>query len=330
MKIQDFLHTYIHNSAEYILTKEDKNHILHSGIESYIYRKLTSSTYRASAIGEDYDKKVHEKIAYCVSMGIPIHVSLPFGAAKNPYLPSAPGIDWAEVFTMGYIRNYLKPIAAAYQHGVIIEYISGAVFEEKVNRIPQSDTDTYDSQFRQLLSYYSNHIPANMTVTYSTIEDLIPRSDIERRLETKIEELKIGWPDVSEDIKKSKTMRAKRNCIFDKEGKDVDAIILNAILGHDAFCSECWTDEPASWDKENMITLGHNYTRGWAIHVRSAQGSSVNFWSGIGVLKQSNEKLIPTVLSPQQFETIEQSAKEEIVAIFDESLPYLSKILVVE
>lgn len=329
MQPADFLKNLIEDNSEYILSDEDKKVIQHEGIETFIFNKLNSSKYRASSTTEDYLQKVKDKIHLSVMHDLPIHVTLPFGAAKNPYLPTAPNIDCAEVFNIAYFRKYLKPIAKAYKHGVDLHYVSVSVFEEKVNRIPKEDTDKYDKEFTSLLDVYREYLPSNLTLSFSRVEDIIPRQTINKLIEIKMEELKKGWNKQSKEVIDYKLLRAARNSVWKESDPHKDALILNSALGHDAFCSECWTTDVAPWDKKDMITLAHNYTTGWAIHVRSCSGSSVNFWSGMGVLKAKNDSYTPTVLSPRQYKEVKSSSKEVEVDIFGGKYKNLGKVSVI-
>ena len=103
---------------------------------------------------------------------------------------------------------------------------------------------------------------------------------------------------------------------------------MESALGHDSFCSECWTAEVAPWDEKDMITLGHNYTTGWAIHVRSVPGSSVNFWSGVGLLKKEKDGYLPTVLSTNQYNEVVNKLERNKIDIFSKDYLNLNEILV--
>ena len=133
MDISIFLESIIEEVPNYQLTKEDLNIIRINGLAKYILKKINSSEYKASSITPDYLTKVTDKINLCLNHEVPIHFSVPFGAVKVPTLPTAPGIDWGEVFAISIIREYLAPIAKAYKYGVIVDFISVAVFEEKMN-----------------------------------------------------------------------------------------------------------------------------------------------------------------------------------------------------
>lgn len=330
MDTNQYLTNIIQDNSSYTLTAEDKKVIQHEGVETFIFNKLDSSRFKASATEKGYLQKIKDKIHLSIMHDEPIYITLPFGATKNPYLPTAPAIDWAEVFNIAFIREYLKPIAAAYKNGVILEYVSVAVFEEKVNRIPKKDTDLYDKEFQKLIEYYQKFLPENFKLRYFRVEDSIPRSQIEKLIGIKMEELRKTWNKQTPEVIEYKLIRAKRNSIYNPNDSHFDSLILNSALGHDAFCSECWTTDAAPWDKKNMITLAHNYTTGWAIHVRSTPGSSVNFWSGIGVLLDRNGKYIPTVLSPKQYQEQKQEIKEVKVNIFGESFANLNTLLIVK
>lgn len=330
MDIQKYLKTLIYDKSDYKLSEEDKKTILHEGVAQFIFNKLNSSKFRAQKTEDGYFQSIKNKIQLCINHNLPIHLVLPFGATKNPYLPTAPGIDWAEVCNIAYLRQYLAPIAKAYQHGIILQYISVSIFEEKVNRISNKDVNTYDAQFTKLIKFYSKLLPRNFQIKFTRLSDEFSQKEINRQLAIKMVELQKNWLNLDPKIREYKILRAKRNVVIKPTNKNSEAIILNAVWGHDSFCSECWTTDVAPWDKKDMITLGHNYTSGWAIHVRSTPGSSVNFWSGIGVLEKRGETFLPTVLSPLQFSAQKQNIKNISIKLLDKLSPNLKSVPLLE
>lgn len=78
-----------------------------------------------------------------------------------------------------------------------------------------------------------------------------------------------------------------------------------------------------------MITLGHNYTSGWAIHVRSTNGSSVNFWSGIGVIEEKKDQFTLTILSTNQYEKVKEKVKKIKNNIFNTRFKNLSQVIMI-
>ena len=124
-------------------------------------------------------------------------------------------------------------------------------------------------------------------------------------MDKKISELRRNWPSLSNEAKSEKLRRAERNIYLTGNEPDKDALILTSALSHDAFGSECWSDiAKPIWHEEDDISLGHRYTDGWAIHIKSAPGSTVNYWSGTGVLVRKGNTFVPTVLSPKQYDEI--------------------------
>ena len=328
MHVKKFIESYIKNNTNYKLSSDELKTIKFEGVEKFVYNKLNSTKYRAQSTSQDYLTKVMDKIMLCVNHRLPIHITLPFGATKNPYLPTAPGVDWGEVFNIAYIREYLSPIAAAYKYGAVLEYISVGVFEEKVNRIPQKDIDTYDREFTNLINFYRKYLPKGFQLKYTRVSDLFDKKEIERLIDLKKDELRKQWYKQPKDVIERKLFRAKRNCIYDLKDNKLSSILLESALGHDSFCSECWTAEVAPWDEKDMITLGHNYTTGWAIHVRSVPGSSVNFWSGVGLLKKEKDGYLPTVLSTNQYNEVVNKLERNKIDIFSKDYLNLNEILV--
>ncbi len=326
MDLDRFLGDFVKTRSSYRLTPEDRKTITHEGVRQFIFNKLSSSKYRASAISPDYKQKVIDKIDLLVNHDAPIHITLPFGATKNPYLLTAPGIDWGEVFAICLLRNYLSPIAAGYINGVLLEFVSVGVFEERVNRIPQKEIDLYDKQFERLLTFFKEYLPKGMQISYTRVSDDIAKKEINRLLELKIIELRKDWLKQPREVREYKILRAKRNSLFDPKSKNLEELLLDSALGHDAFCSECWTTKAAPWDEKDMITLGYTYTPGWAIHVRSAPGSTINFWSGMGVLEKRGERFLPTVLSLSQLNTAKNRIRREKVKVFGKAFPTLQEI----
>jgi len=194
------------------------------------------------------------------------------------------------------------------------------VFEEKMNRIPQRDVDLYDRQFTRLIAYYQKYLPKNFVLKYTRVADLYDANELSRLIDIKVGQLAKSWSKNDQKTRDYKLVKAKRNCLWKSQEKDLDEIWLQSIFVHDAFCSECWTLEASPWDHKDMITLGHNYTAGWAIHVRSTPGSSVNFWSGTGVLLKRGEVYVPSVLSFSQYGKVKEQMKEEKVAILPKEL----------
>ena len=330
MQLENFVKDYIKGIGDYKLSSDEEKTIKFEGVGKFIFNKLNSTKFRAQTTSEDYLTKIADKITLCINHRIPIHVTLPFGATKNPYLPTAPGVDWGEVFDIAYLREYLAPIAKAYKYGVVLEYISVAIFEEHINRIPQKDVNIYDKEFTKLIKFYQKYLPKNFQLKYSRVSDFLNQKEANRLIDIKKDELRKNWNKQGKEVIDKKLFRASRNCVYNPKDKNLDSILLESALGHDAFCSECWAIDAAPWDKKDMITLGHNYTSGWAIHVRSTPGSSVNFWSGVGMLEKKDDSYLPTVLSPLQYKSVSKKVEKNKIKTFSKDYSNLDTILIIK
>jgi len=326
---------YIKNLIEtvptYTLTNDDKKCIQFEGIEKYIYNKLASSKFRNSAIPEKLADSMKKSIKHCVTNMLPIHIMFPFGAYKRWNLPSHPGIDFAEVFNMALLREYLAPIAAGYEHGVILHYYSVELFVERNNHIPQNNINFYEHEFLELIAVFTKYLPQNMQFKFTNLREEISQQEAMKAVDIKVEELRKNWINLPEKDKELKIKRAKVNCMVDPNSTDYEKVILEAVFVHDAFSSQCWDKGgKVVWiTGPDMITIGNSYTGSWGIHIKSSQSSRVNFWVGIGALQRQDSKLLPTILSYEQFLEINDSKLIEKISYFRNTFSNLNKILVI-
>jgi len=318
--VNTYLNTLITTVPEYVLTPADQKQIAREGIEAYIFNKLNSSKFRSSKMSADVVEEVRSKIQYCVSHKQPLHLSLPFGSYKRVGFPTAPGIDWAEVFNMVWLREYLAPIAAAYEHGVLLTYFSVGLFVEEADRIPQSDVDFYASEFASLVKYMNKYMPKCLKFEFRKLEEEISQKDALKKIAEAMPQLQKNWDELNDDAKKLKVKRALVSLnveVTKTDIEDLDPILLHAILVHDGFSGTVWSDENTPWAfADDMIALGHSYTNGWAIHVKSSRSSRVNFWVGMGVLLERTGEYIPSILSYEQYVESEEKLKKENVDVF--------------
>lgn len=328
-KIEIFLKNLIQDKNEYLLTIEDKKIIKIEGVKNYIFRKLNSSKFRASSMPDELKTKVMDKITFCVENKLPIHITVPFGGFKKWQLPSYPEVDWAEVFNIILLRQYLSPIAAGYEHGVLLNYFSDEIFISKMNNIPQTDLDIYNNQFRDLLDYFSEFLPSNFKVKFSKIRDYISQEEIFNRFDKTVVELKGKWNSLPQETRELRLNKSERNYKADLSKlteKEKYNLLFESTLIHDAFIFGDWdSDTPWAFDKD-MIAVGFRYTNAWGIHLKSSRSSTVQFWVGTGVLIKREEVFIPSILTYEQYLKTENNLKTFNVNLFPEKFKNLNTI----
>ena len=301
----------IRKAPTYSALESELKTIKFEGVEKYIFNKLTSAKFRGSVLPEELKQKIIGKIKNSVKTGQPIHVSVPFGGYKKWQLPTYPEPDWSEIFNLVQLRDYLTPISKSYKPGVILEYFSDEIFVSKMDNYPQKDLDTYNSRFSGLITWFSSYLPVGMSIKFSKIRDQISQDEIFKRFDKSLVILKNKWPTLPKSEQDRRIAKAKRNY----KGEGDYATYLNSTLIHDAFIFGDW-DEGIPWAfAEDMIPVGFRYTGAWGIHLKSSRSSTVQFWIGMGVLRQDQDTFIPSILTYNQYLELEPKIKYEKVDI---------------
>jgi len=213
-------------------------------------------------------------------------------------------MDWAEVFNIVQIRNYLAPIAAVYAPGVLIDYFSDEIFVSRMNNIPQEDLDLYTEEFRALIYAMNLYTMDNMKIKLSKIGDQISSKELHSRFDKEMIKVKKDWSSLPEAEKYFRLQKSERNYKGDlsklsKEEKYT--ILFNSTVVHDTFIFGDW-EEGIPWAFDvDMIPIGFRYTGEWGVHLKSSRTSTVQFWVGHGCLKKIADKLVPTILTYNQY-----------------------------
>ncbi|MCA9389971.1 L-tyrosine/L-tryptophan isonitrile synthase family protein [candidate division WWE3 bacterium] len=333
MTEQDYLKKFIFDKEPYMLTDHDRKTIEFEGMESFIFRKLTTAKYKASALPAGLEDKVTKIIRRCVAEEKPIHLTVPFGGYKKWQFASYPYPDWAEVFNISHLRNFLKPIAAAYKHGVILQYFSDEIFISRMNNYPEEDVLAYNESFQKLIHWYQSYFPPNLMLRFSKIRDEISQEKLMKRFDQTIETLREKWESVPPEDRALRLAKSARNYKGDLESltpKEKEKILWESTLVHDAFIFGDW-DKDVTWAfGDLMIPLGFRYTGSWGVHLKSSPSSTVQFWIGTGALKHRNDgSLVSTILTYDQFTKAQSNITMVPIELLPASLKNVSQIAVV-
>lgn len=309
MNSEEFIHKKVFSFSQHKLTKEEEKMIQLNGVEKYIYSKIASTKYRSKKVPKKLAGFIRSIIKLAIEKGEQITISVPFGGYKKWQYPSAPNVDWAEVFNIRYLIEYLSPISAVYKPGVVLHYFSDEIFISRMNDISQTDIDTYNNEFANLCNHFNELTPKKLQVKFSKIRDFISQKELMKRLDKAIEKLELEWHTLAEEVKKARLAKSERNfkCDLSKQTqKEKYEILKQSTLVHDAFIFGDW-DEGVHWAFEsNMIPIGFRYTGEWGIQLRSSRGSAVQFWVGYGVLEKRDGKFIPRIYSYKKFKQVEK------------------------
>ncbi len=310
MNIQKYLLSELENSANYVLTTDDKGLINKAGLEEFIYTKLTSKKYRKWAVDDLSEKQAKRAIHLNVSNNKPLQFRFPFGGYKLFRIPTSPEIDYAEFFSVAYYLKYLAPLASAYKPGLELLFSSDDMIIERMDNVPKKDTDSYFNSFKVLLEAFRKHLPENLKINIVRIGDLFQdKTAMEKELAENLTKTKELYKTADDEKRQKMATTSELNIRWDG-AKDLtnlsqnekQEIIAMGPVYHDAYCSLSKRREFNRGEDKIVIftTLIPN-----AIAIGTTKASVTKFWTGLGALEIRGDKFVPRILSPKQIEQYE-------------------------
>lgn len=267
-----------------------------------ITRLTLSKKFRKYSVGSEVLEHIKASIEANVKNKEPIKFTLPFGAYKLWRLDEAPEADWAELFTMVYFTNWLKPICAIYEPGVWFDFFSDDVIVPRLNNIPAEDLGAYNHSFHMLLDFMKTYQPKNLNMRLTRVIDQYDtQSDFEEDLEQQMVKLRAkldnGLPILDEAQKATVELNVKTT---PEQEKDL-AWREKVQFMHDSYASTSQRRpyyRPLEKHKIMVVT-----TPLWGmLTVGSTKDSTMKFWVGAGVLKPRDDEFRQVILSPSQLE----------------------------
>jgi len=317
MEAVSYLKQKLKHSTDYTLTDDDRQLLDTAGIEEYIFKKLTNKKFRKWAIDEATVQHIREAIRLNVTQNQPIQCVFPFGGYKLWRLPTSPEVDWAEFFTLAYYSSFLAPIAAAYQPGAVLTFVSDDIVVERMNNLPDADTDAYCNSFRELVNLFEKYWPDNLRIELKRVRDLYPdRQDYEQDLTKRLAEVPAEWAKLSTHERANKLKTSALNVrwggVRDLTGlpeTEKEKFIEQALMLHDAHVFV--PRRKAFVRSENKIVIFANKLL-LSIAIGTTKSSRTKFWTGFGVLERRGDTLLDRILSPEQLAKAKQEDHEII------------------
>ncbi len=301
----------------HVPTDEDKKTFSRDKV-NYIFRKIDRKKFRRKQLGQESKTNILNKIKGSVDSNKPIHLVIPFGGYKHFWNQSHPEPDWAELFNFRYITEYVLPILALYEPGVIVEYVSEDLILPRMNNYPEESIETYIKQFKAILNWYQNFVPKNLKFNFFRVSDRCDKQAIINDVESMIPERVAKYSELSSEQKDAEIKRSIRNVYWNgkldltalTETEKLDRTIESRIIelafyetegkpeyfgnyyGDDGHICICFSFGLSPDNAFDDLTLG------------SAHGSLVEFWIGKGVLISNQGQLHPRIVSAKQYETM--------------------------
>lgn len=297
MNAQDFIQTKLNELKSPLGLSRIQNK---EELVEAIFRYVTSKKFRKYALSPEASERIRSSIAKNVEANEPIKATLVFGGYKLWRFDEAPEADWAELFSLIYYSNWMKPICEIYEYGVWYDFFSDDVIVSIINNIPPDDTLAYGNSFKQLLHFLKPYQPANLDMTYNRVGDQYEsfdafRADLEAQTVSLSASLEGGYPSLDEKSKSALDLNVKLT-----EEQETDPLWREKVqLLHDAYM-QVGGRRPyyRTPDKFNVMTTPLN----GMLSVGTTKDSIMKFWVGTGVLKPRDDGYRQIILSPNQLE----------------------------
>ncbi len=284
--------------------------------------RLFAKKFRKYAIAPQVKTDVEAKLDNIIAKKLPLTFVPSFGGYKHWWSPTYPTIDWAEIFNMKFMLEYLYPICANYtSNKSVIEYESEEIILSELNNVPQSGLDEYTKTFRQALNFFNKNqkvVEMKLSLAREQYKDYnFDKQKLLARIKEMLPEYTTRFNNYEPDDQARRIQKARTNFKLngvvdysnlpdaDKEKLYKQSRILNEafldadyeVRGNDFF------------EKENNIPLLFSFGLGpggeaW-LHIGSSKSSMTDFWAGTGILEiRDNGQIIERILSRTQYESI--------------------------
>ena len=274
-----------------------------------------------------------QKLKTILDKNLPFIFSFCFGGYKHWWTDASPCPDWAELYNLKYLYEYLAPITALWDKGVVLEYESEEVGIELMNNVPDSYQKEYTKVFKKLIQFVKDKVKLPLNFNFVLASELYDKNELFKMMEEYLPVVEKRFNTLTPKEKTIRIKRAESNILW-KGAKDLTKLsdeerasyAKDSRIKNEAFLDMDYELRGATYfEKENLIPLVGTFGLGaggesW-LHLASNSASFVDFWSGIGILEVREDKIIEKIISQSQFESIKDKLKKVKV-----NCPELAKI----
>ncbi len=301
---------------------------LPTSLETTMLDRLFAKKYRKYKIDPQVKIDVEAKLYHIINKKLPLNFVPSFGGYKHWWSPTYPAIDWAEIFNMKFLLEYLTPISANYKvNKTTIEYESEEIILSELNNVPQSGLDEYTKTFRKALEFF-NKQQKSIEMKLSLARDQYKNYNFDKqkllnRIEEIMPEYTARFDGYDEEDKARRIQKARTN--FKLDGvvnyTNLSESEKEKLFKHSRIFNEAFLDADYEvrgndfFEKENNIPLLFSFGLGpggeaW-LHIGSSKSSMTDFWAGIGILEvRESGDIIERILSRSQFETVKDKLEK--------------------
>lgn len=294
-----------------------------SNLKDKILNRLFSRKWSRKAQFEDAKKFTEEKVDNILNNNYNFLFCFCFGGYKHFWTPTYPEPDWAEIFTIKYLMEYILPIAETQKKRTVLEFESEEIALTYMNNTPQEGMDKYNLTFRKLIDFINNKNNYPIDLNLVLARDFYGRTELLKKMHEYLPEVQERFNALPNEEKEIRLMRAETNIMWDGK-EDLTNIsdeerrkfIYDSRTLNEAFLDIDYELRGKEYfEQENLIPLLGSFGLGaggeaW-LHLASNKSSMVDFWSGMGILEIREDKIIEKTISKKQFDQI----KDKLVKV---------------
>ena len=285
-------------------------------LKSKILNRLFSRKWSRKAQFEDAKKFTEEKVDTILNYNYNFLFCFCFGGYKHFWAPTYPEPDWAEIFTIKYLMEYILPIAETQSKRTILEFESEEVALTYMNNIPQERMDKYNLVFRQLIDFVNNKNNYPIDLNLVLARDFYDRNELLKKMYEYLPEVQQRFNALPDEEKQIRLRRAETNIMWNgkedltniSDEKRRQFIYDSRTLNESFLDIDYELRGKEYFEKRNLIPLLGSFGLGaggeaW-LHLASNKSSMVDFWAGMGILEIREDKVIEKTISKKQFDQI--------------------------
>lgn len=289
--------------------------IYKDNLTNNILDRLFLKKYRKYKIDPNVRENISKQLEQIISNNQKIIFTPAFGGYKHYWTKSYPYTDWAEIFNIKFLLEYLAPVFNSYKPGIEIEYESEEVIIEKLNNMPQKDLDKYTNSWNKLLNLFNRELNNKVEIKYTLATNSYSKEELYKAMDerySKFEKLFNTYEDKDYRLSKASTniMWDGKVDLTDLNEKEKEDFVKNSRILDEVFLDADFELRSDFFLQENRILLCFSFGL-WpegaeALHIGSCNSSMVDFWAGTGILEVREDKIIPRIISKTQFDKIKK------------------------
>lgn len=298
-------------------------------IKDKILNRLFSRKWSRKAQYDDAKAFTSSKVECILNNNLNFLFCFCFGGYKHFWTPTYPEPDWAEIFSIKYLMEYILPIAEVCDKRTVLEFESEEVALTYMNNTPQDGMDKYNSAFRKIIDFVNDNTNYPIDLNLVLARDFYNKDELLDKMYEYLPEVQKRFDALDLSEKEKRLKRAETNIMWNgKEDltnmseSDREKFIYDSRTLNEAFLDIDYELRGKEYfEKDNLIPLLGSFGLGaggeaW-LHLASNKSSMVDFWAGMGILEVRDDKIIEKTISKKQYEQI----KDKLVKVkLDNSL----------